>query len=66
LGLAMEPNNSLYASAAGAEPVASDLLERWLGVPLDFTAHLLANEMHDQLMETFPGRAKKRKRAAGE
>jgi hypothetical protein len=66
LGLSMDANNDLYSAAAGTEPVPADLLERWLGVPLDFTAHLLANEMHDQLMETNPGRAKKRKRAAGE
>ena len=64
LGYAMDPGNPLYEAAAGAPPVAADLLDRWLGVPLDFTAHLLANEMHDQLMETFPGRSKKKR--AGE
>jgi hypothetical protein len=46
-------------------PVPTDLLERWLGVPLDHRT-LLANEMHDQLMETLPGSARKRKRVAGE
>ena len=66
LGYSIDPSNPLYAAAASAPPVADDLLERWLGVPLDFTAHLLANEMHDQLMETFPGRGKKRKRVSGE
>jgi hypothetical protein len=66
MGYALDANNPLYTSAAGADPIPEDLLERWLGVPLDFTAHLLANEMHDQLMETIPGRAKKRKRVAGE
>jgi hypothetical protein len=64
LGYAMDSSNPLYAAAAGSPPVATDLLDRWLGVPLDFTAHLLANEMHDQLMETFPGRNKKKR--AGE
>jgi hypothetical protein len=64
LGHAMDPGNPLYAAAAGSPPVASDLLDRWLGVPLDFTAHLLANEMHDQLMDTIPGRRKKKR--AGE
>ena len=64
MGYAMDPSNPLYAGAAGSPPVAADLLDRWLGVPLDFTAHLLANEMHDQLMETFPGRGKKKR--AGE
>jgi hypothetical protein len=66
LGHQLDANNPLYAGQASEEPIPEDLLERWLGVPLDFTAHLLANEMHDQLMETFPGRAKKRKRVAGE
>lgn len=66
LGFAMDASNPLYAGAAGSAPIANDLLDRWLGVPLDFTAHLLANEMHDQLMETFPGRGKNRKRVSGE
>ena len=66
LGYQMDPSNPLYEAAASAPLVAEDLLERWLGVPLDFTAHLLANEMHDQLMETFPGRGKNRKRVSGE
>ena len=66
LGYQVDPSNPLYEAAASAPPVAEDLLERWLGVPLDFTAHLLANEMHDQLMETFPGRGKTRKRVSGE
>lgn len=66
MGYALDPNNPLYAGATNAEPVPADLIERWLGVPLDFTTHLLANEMQDQLMETFPGSARKRKRVAGE
>jgi hypothetical protein len=66
LGHAIDANNPLYGGEAPAEPIPDDLVERWLGVPLDFTAHLLANEMHDQLMETFPGRSKKRKRTVGE
>jgi hypothetical protein len=66
LGHALDSSNALYSVPENAEPLPDDQLERWLGVPLDFTSHLLANEMHDQLMETFPGRAKKRKRVAGE
>ncbi|RPI41158.1 MAG: hypothetical protein EHM59_20780, partial [Betaproteobacteria bacterium] len=56
LGHAIDPDNPIYG---GDEPLAAipeDLSERWLGAPLDFTAHLLANEMHDQLMSTHPGR----------
>jgi len=66
LGHQIDPNNPLYASDEPATTIPEDLIERWLGVPLDFTAHLLANEMHDQLMDTFPGRSKKRTRTAGE
>jgi hypothetical protein len=66
MGHALDATNPLYATAANAEPVPADLIERWLGAPLDFTGHLLANEMHDQLMETFPGHSRKRKRVAGE
>jgi hypothetical protein len=65
LGKAIDPSNPLYSGDAPVEPIPEDLVERWLGVPLDFTAHLLANEMHDQLMDTFPGR-KRRKRIARE
>jgi len=66
LGHQLDPNNPLYADDGAAAPIPEDLTERWLGVPLDFTAHLLANEMHDQLMDTFPGRSRKRSRTAGE
>lgn len=65
LGKAIDSTNPLYSGDAPLEPIPEDLVERWLGVPLDFTAHLLANEMHDQLMDTFPGR-KRRKRMARE
>jgi hypothetical protein len=63
LGRAMDPENRLYAGADASQPLPEDLLERWLGVPLDFTAHLLANEMHDQLMSTNPGRRRRRRHA---
>ncbi len=63
LGREIDPENRLYAAAAQAAPLPEDLLERWLGVPLDFTAHLLANEMHDQLMSTNPGRKRRRSSA---
>ncbi len=63
LGHAIEPANPLYAAADAAAPLPDDLLERWLGVPLDFTAHLLANEMHDELMSTYPGSKRRKKHA---
>lgn len=63
LGHEIDPQNRLYAGASQAAPLPEDLLERWLGVPLDFTAHLLANEMHDQLMSTNPGRKRRRSSA---
>lgn len=63
LGREIDPENRLYAAAAQVAPLPEDLLERWLGVPLDFTAHLLANEMHDQLMSTNPGRKRRRSSA---
>lgn len=63
LGREIDPENPLYAAAAQTAPLPEDLLERWLGVPLDFTAHLLANEMHDQLMSTNPGRKRRRSSA---
>lgn len=63
LGRAMDPQNRLYAAAGAPQPLPDDLLERWLGVPLDFTAHLLANEMHDELMSTSSGRRRRRRLA---
>lgn len=66
LGRAIDPANPMYAAEPDDAELPEDLIERWLGVPLDFTAHLLANEMHDQLMDTFPGQRRKRKRSAGE
>ena len=63
LGLAIDPYNKLYGDETTSTALAGDLTERWLGVPLDFTAHLLANEMHDQLMSTQPGQ-QRRKRTA--
>lgn len=63
LGHEIDPQNRLYAGASQAAPLPEDLLERWIGVPLDFTAHLLANEMHDQLMSTNPGRKRRRSSA---
>jgi hypothetical protein len=63
LGREIDQENRLYAAAAQTAPLPEDLLERWLGVPLDFTAHLLANEMHDQLMSTNPGRKRRRSSA---
>jgi len=65
LGHAIDPDNGLYSGDEPLADVPEDLIERWLGVPLDFTAHLLANEMHDQLMSTHPGRTR-RKRSAQE
>ncbi|MCC6532175.1 MAG: hypothetical protein IT531_06475 [Burkholderiales bacterium] len=65
LGQDIDPANPLYAGEDAPAKVPEDLIERWLGVPLDFTAHLLANEMHDQLMSTHPG-LKRRKRLARE
>lgn len=58
LGAAIDPNNPLYggrAHAAGApEQDTKDIIDRWLGVPLDFTGQLLSNELHDRL--TSPAR----------
>jgi hypothetical protein len=62
LGHQLDPTNPLYGDDAGGEPIPEDLVERWLGVPLDFTAHLLANEMHDQLMDTYSGRKRRQRR----
>jgi hypothetical protein len=62
LGHQMDPTNALYGDGAGDESLPDDLVERWLGVPLDFTAHLLANEMHDQLMDTYSGRKRRKQR----
>ncbi|MPZ44124.1 MAG: hypothetical protein GEV05_12095 [Betaproteobacteria bacterium] len=62
LGQQMDPTNALYGDEAGGETIPDDLVERWLGVPLDFTAHLLANEMHDQLMDTYSGRKRSNRR----
>jgi hypothetical protein len=64
LGRHIDPANPLYAAEAGSAPLPEDLVERWLGVPLDFTAHLLANEMHDQLMDTYSGYKRRRSRAS--
>jgi len=64
LGRAMDVDNPVYTGADASQPLPEDLLERWLGVPLDFTAHLLANEMHDQLMSTSPGRRRRRRTQA--
>jgi hypothetical protein len=61
LGLQIDPANALYSGASPDEDIPQDLVERWLGVPLDFTAHLLANEMHDQLMDTYSGRKRRRR-----
>lgn len=64
LGREIDADNPLYAVSEDGGPVqepAPDLIERWLGVPLDFTAHLLANELHDRMMSTFSGIARKRK-----
>jgi len=65
LGHAIDPDNALYGGDEPVAPIPEDLVERWLGAPLDFTAQLLANEMHDQLMSTYPGR-RRRKRTAQE
>jgi hypothetical protein len=62
LGHQLDPTTPLYGEDAGGEPIPADLVERWLGVPLDFTAHLLANEMHDQLMDTYSGRKRRNRR----
>jgi hypothetical protein len=62
LGHQIDPTNALYGDGAGDETIPGDLVERWLGVPLDFTAHLLANEMHDQLMDTYSGRKRSNRR----
>jgi hypothetical protein len=62
LGQQIDPANALYGDGAGGETIPDDLVERWLGVPLDFTAHLLANEMHDQLMDTYSGRKRSNRR----
>lgn len=59
LGRGLDPENPLYLAGA-PQDLPEDLLERWLGVPLDFTAHLLANEMHDQLMSTTGGRRRRK------
>jgi len=65
LGRAIDPDNALYAAAdENQPPLPDDLIERWLGVPLDFTAHLLANEMHDQLMDTYSGHRRRKRRAS--
>jgi hypothetical protein len=60
LGQTIDPLNPLYGGEGSVEPLPADLTERWLGVPLDFTAHLLANEMHDQLMGTSPDTRRRR------
>src|SRR5690606_6283169 len=60
LGRQMTPN-LLDGAATDDKSIGDDLVERWLGVPLDFTAHLLANELHAQLMDTYSG-GKRRKR----
>src|SRR5690606_18406245 len=60
LGRQMTPN-LLDGVATDDKSIGDDLVERWLGVPLDFTAHLLANELHAQLMDTYSG-GKRRKR----
>jgi hypothetical protein len=64
LGRQIDPDNPLYVAEADSAPLPEDLVERWLGVPLDFTAHLLANEMHDQLMDTYSGFKRRRSRGA--
>jgi hypothetical protein len=64
LGHQLDPTNPLYGDDAGEQKIPEDLVERWLGVPLDFTAHLLANEMHDQLMDTYSGRKHRQRRAS--
>ena len=53
LGREFDPANTLYAVEGQSASLPEDLVERWLGVPLDFTAHLLADEMHEQLMDTY-------------
>jgi hypothetical protein len=62
LGHQIDRTNALYGDDGGDEAIPDDLVERWLGVPLDFTAHLLANEMHDQLMDTYSGRKRRNRR----
>ncbi len=62
LGQQIDASNPLYGEADGSETIPDDLVERWLGVPLDFTAHLLASEMHDQLMATYSGRQRRKSR----
>jgi hypothetical protein len=61
LGRQLAPN-LLGGDESGDPGIADDLVERWLGVPLDFTAHLLANELHAQLMETYPGSRRRQRR----
>ena len=60
--LILKESDLLAIVEAGDEAVPDDRVERWLGVPLDFTAHLLANEMHDQLMDTYSGRKRRNRR----
>ena len=36
-------------AAGGVSPSAQEVIDRWLGVPLDFNTHLLSNELHDRL-----------------
>jgi len=62
LGHQIDPTNALYGDGGGDDAIPDDLVERWLGVPLDFTAHLLANEMHDRLMDTYSGRKRRNRR----
>jgi hypothetical protein len=61
LGREFDPANTLYAAEGESAPLPEDLVERWLGVPLDFTAHLLANEMHEQLMDTYSGQQQRKR-----
>jgi hypothetical protein len=56
LGNEIDVGNPLYQgsveradAAGGISPSAQEVIDRWLGVPLDFTTHLLSNELHDRL-----------------
>jgi len=52
LGREIDVDNPLYqGTVKGAQTDSStqEVIDRWLGVPLDFTAQLLSNELHDRL-----------------
>ena len=46
LGHAMDPDNRLYGGADAAQSLPEDLLERWLGVPLDSPMRAQAGVRH--------------------